>query len=189
MEDHDYNFNYSNFGMAVIGAVLSKIYDEDYTTVMDNYISKDLDLSNTKISDGSSNLENCWNWAENDAYMPAGALTSDITDMLKYAELQMNGTPEYLSVAHEALAEVNATPAKSAKMNIHIDSVGAGWMIDSENNVIWHNGGTSNYNSYLGFDPDKKVSVVILANLSPNYRIPVTVMGIKLLTDLQANAN
>ncbi len=189
LEDRDYAFKYSNFGMAVIGAVLSEIYSNDYTTVIKSYISNDLDLSSTKISDGSGDLGNYWDWAENDAYIPAGALTSDITDMLKYAQLQMNDTPEYLSAAHEALANVNATPAKSAKMNIHVDSVGAGWMIDAENKVVWHNGGTSSYNCYLGFDSERKIAVIILSNLSPNYRIPATVMGIKLLTDLQANVD
>ena len=59
------------------------------------------------------------------------------------------------------------------------------WILDKHNNIIWHNGGTGDFNSYLGFDPVRNISVVVLSNLSPNYRLPATLIGIKLLTDLQ----
>ena len=58
------------------------------------------------------------------------------------------------------------------------------WIIDSKNNIIWHNGGTGNYNSYLGFNPETGTAVVVLSNLAPNYRVPATVLGVKLLLEL-----
>jgi CubicO group peptidase (beta-lactamase class C family) len=186
LDDKDYAFKYSNFGVSVVGAVLSEIYDENYTSLINAHINAELGLNNTKISDGSGDLGHYWVWDANDAYMSAGALTSTIEDMLKYAQLQMDGIPEYLSGTHKTLAEVNATSKTFAKMNIHIDSLGAAWVIDKHNNIIWHSGGTGNYNCYLGFDPKNQIAVVVLSNLSPNYRIPATVMGVKLLTDLQA---
>ncbi len=70
-------------------------------------------------------------------------------------------------------------------LGIRIDAEGMGWMIDTEHNIIWHNGGTSNYNCYAGFDVDKQIGVVVLSNLSPNYRIPTTVIGTRLLQQLQ----
>jgi CubicO group peptidase (beta-lactamase class C family) len=185
LDDSDYSFKYSNFGMATIGAVLEQIYDEDYSTLMNDYILEDFGLANTKISDSSGDLENYWEWSESDAYMPAGALLSNITDMMQYVQIQMLEKPEYLSIAHEALAEVNASTETYKKMGIRIDAVGAGWMIDNENNIIWHNGATGNYNSYMGFDKKNQIAVVILSNLSPSYRIPATVMGVEILTSLQ----
>jgi len=185
LQDKDYDYKYSNFGIAVVGAVLSEIYGETYTSLMNEYIAATLGLHNTRISDGSGDLEHYWDWEKDDAYMPAGALTSTIEDMLQYAQLQMNETPKHLSGTHKVLAEVNATSGNHAKMNIHMDSSGAAWIIDIHNHIIWHNGGTGNFNCYLGFDPNQKIAVVILSNLAPNYRIPATVMGIKLLTDMQ----
>jgi CubicO group peptidase (beta-lactamase class C family) len=189
LENKEYGFKYSNFGYAVVGAILSEVWEEDFSMLLNNYISKDLGLQNTYISDGNGDLENYWDWSDKDAYLPAGALTSTIEDMLKYAQLQMEGEPQYLSATHSALAEIDATSDSNAKLNIHMDSIGAGWIIDKENNIIWHNGGTDNYNCYLGFDPDKQLAVVVLSNLSPNYRIPATVMGVKVLTDLQEESN
>ncbi|WP_216638016.1 serine hydrolase [Bacillus sp. FJAT-29814] len=185
VENSDYPFKYSNFGMATIGAVLEQAYGKDYTPLMNDYISDDLGLTNTKISDRSGDLGHYWKWSESDAYLPAGAILSNITDMMQYAEIHMREKPDYLSIAHKGLAEVNASSASNEKMGIHIDSVGVGWMIDHENNIIWHNGGTGNYNSYIGFDQENQVGVVILSNLPPNYRIPATVMGIEILTSLQ----
>ncbi len=185
LDDSDYSFEYSNFGIATLGAILEQIYDEDYTILMNDYIFEDLKLKNTKISDGSGDLKNYWEWSESDAYMPTGALLSNITDMMQYVQIQMSKKSDYLSIAHEALAEVNATTGSYEKMGIRIDAVGVGWMIDNENNIIWHNGGTGNYNSYIGFDKDKQIGVVILSNLSPDYRIPATVMGPEILTSLQ----
>ena len=31
LDDSDYSFKYSNFGMVALGAVLEQIYDKDYT--------------------------------------------------------------------------------------------------------------------------------------------------------------
>jgi len=185
LKNKNYNFNYSNFGIAVIGVVISEIYNDEYTTLINDFIKVELGLNKTKVSNSSVDLGKYWDWAKNDAYISAGALTSTIEDMLKYTQLQMNETIKYLSGTHETLAEVNTSSAQYRKMDIHIDSVGAAWLIDKQNNIIWHNGGTGNYNCYIGFDKNKKVAVVILSNLPPGYRIPATVMGVKLLTALQ----
>jgi CubicO group peptidase (beta-lactamase class C family) len=185
LEDRDYDYKYSNFGISVIGAVLSEVYKVDYTTLLNDYIKEEFCLFDTGIFDVSDDLGNYWDWAENDAYMPAGALTSTIEDMLKYAQIQMKEVPKYLSETHEVLAQINATTSINSRMDIRMDSMGATWIIDSKNNIIWHNGGTGNYNSYLGFDRDRQIAVVILSNLPPNYRIPATVMGVKLLKELQ----
>lgn len=66
-----------------------------------------------------------------------------------------------------------------------VDAMGMAWIIDNEHGFIWHNGATGNYNSYLGFCPETGTAVVVLSNLSPGFRIPATVVGIKLLEEMQ----
>lgn len=66
-------------------------------------------------------------------------------------------------------------------MNIRMDSVGMTWMIDELNGIIWHNGATTDFNSYIGFTKDKKKGVVILSNLNANDKISMSVIGAKLL--------
>lgn len=184
LDDSNYSFKYSNFGIATLGIVVEQIYDKDYTLLMNEYISDDLGLSNTKVSDGSGDLINSWKWSESDAYIPTGALLSNVTDMMQYLKIHISEKPHYIFTTHEVLADVNATSGFNEKVGIRIDAVGAGWMIDNKNNIIWHNGGTGNYNSYIGFNKENQIGVVILSNLSPDYRIPATVMGIEILTSL-----
>ena len=183
--DKDYGFRYSNFGISLVGAALSTIYGNGFISLMNAFVSDDLGLENTNIIQSASDAGRHWNWAADDAYTPAGALTSTIGDMLKYAEMHMDGTPEYLALTHEKLSGLNKNSAVNAKLNIRMDSIGAAWIKDEEHNIIWHNGGTRDQNSYLGFDPEKKLAVVVLSNLAYSFRIPATVIGAKLLTDLQ----
>lgn len=184
LKNKDYKFKYTNFGIAVVGDVLAKVYGEDYNTLINTFIQKDLKLTDTRINDGSGDLTGYWNWKQNDAYLPAGSLISDISDVMNYIQLHMTNKIPYLSMSHEVLAQVNATSKQYAAMGIRMDSVGMGWIIDNENHIVWHNGGTSNFNCYAGFNEDKQIGVVVLSNLSPNDRIPATVIGVKLLTTL-----
>jgi len=184
LENRDYPFLYSNFGMAVVGLVLENIYNEDYTPLMNTYIKNDLELNNTKISDGSGDLSNYWLWEKGNSYIPAGAIISNITDMMKYAKMQIDETPSYLSLSHNILTQVNATQSYYAELGIRTDAVGAGWMIDTVNNIIWHRGGTGNYNSYLGFDKTKGIAVIVLSNMAFDFRLDATAIGSALLREI-----
>lgn len=185
LNDRSYPFRYSNFGLSVLGAVLSEVYGMDFPALMTQYIKQDLSLNNTMISDGSGDLGHYWRWAENSAYLPAGSLTSTIEDMLEYARLHMNAAPEYLRETHKKLAKPDAIYSITAKFNVHFDFIGAAWMADEQHGLIWHTGATSFYNSYLGFDPINQLAVVVLSNLPFAARVSSPVMGAALLLELQ----
>lgn len=178
----DYPFKYSNYSFAVLGLVLENIYGEDYTALVNSFAA-DIGLEHTHISTGDGDLGAYWDWKDGDAYLAAGALTSNIEDMLKYAQLQLDGS-DVFNECHAVIKDVSATTDSNKMMNINLDSIGMAWIIDKENGIIWHNGGTGSYNAYLGFCPASGTAVVVLSNLSPNYRIPATVIGVKLLTEL-----
>lgn len=180
----NYDFTYSNYGYAVLGLVLEAVYDTDYTTLVNDFAQNDLGLTNTKISDQSGDLDNYWDWKANDAYLSAGAITSNITDMLSYAQMQLDGDPHFVD-CHQTLAAIDATNASYESMGIRMDEIGMAWIRDAESGIIWHNGGTGAYNSYLGFHPESGTAVVILSNLPPSYRIPATVLGVKLLGEIR----
>lgn len=185
VKDQDYPFKYSNFGFAVIGSALAEAYGIDFRTLMNDFVRFDLGLENTYISNGVGNLKGYWKWDRDDGYLPAGAIISTISDLLTYVQLHLSGELPYLALGHEVLAPVSATTKQYEKMGIRIDAIGVGWMIDTEDSIIWHNGGTSNFNSYIAFDKERQLGVVVLSNLTPNYRIPATVMGAKLIKTLQ----
>lgn len=180
VSDETKGFLYSNFGYATLGLVLEAVYGADYSALVNGFASDELGLENTRISMMEDGRRKPWAWKEGDAYLAAGGLTSTISDMLEYARLQLAGDG-ILGTAHASLAVIDASSKAFKTMGIHLDEIGAGWIMDRENNIIWHNGGTGDYNCYLGFSLEKETAVVVLSNLAPNHRIPGTVLGIKLL--------
>ena len=183
MNRDSYGFTYSNFGYAVLGLVLEAVYGQDYTSLLHAFLQEDLGLTATKISEGDGELGHYWDWQEDDAYLGAGAVTSDIEDMLLYAKMQLEEVAPF-ALCHQSLKTIYASSESYQTMGIHMDEIGMAWIIDRENGFIWHNGGTGHYNSYLGFCPETETAVVVLSNLSPSDRIPATLLGIKKLQDL-----
>jgi thiol-disulfide isomerase/thioredoxin len=107
MNRDSYGFDYSNYGYAVLGLVLESVYGTDYTALINDYVQNDLGLTSTKISEHDGDLGNHWDWEADDAYLSAGALTSDIADMLTYAQMQLND-PRF-TPCHERLKTINAS--------------------------------------------------------------------------------
>ena len=183
MDKERYGFNYSNFGYAVLGLVLEEVYDTDYPVLVNDFVQNELGLKDTKISEKDGDLGDYWDWKYDDAYLPAGGITSNITDMIAYAQMQLDNDL-YVAECHKRAKQINATPASYASMGVRMDGIGLSWIIDSENGIVWHNGATGDYNSYLGFDIETGTAVVVLSNLSPSYRISATILGAKLLHEL-----
>lgn len=60
-------------------------------------------------------------------------------------------------------------------------AIGLGWMRTTRNDgstLIWHNGGTYGFSSYLGFEPETGIVVVLLANTPSVF---ATTLGAKIL--------
>lgn len=186
LENKDYPFEYSNFGISVLGLVLEKIYNDSFTNIMNNYISNELSLHNTHVASQSGNLSGYWKWGAVDGYIPAGSIISNINDMASYLNLYMSNSKDYSQMTYAKIKEINANNPVYEKMNIRMDSVGMTWMIDELNGIVWHNGATTDFNSYIGFTKDKKKGVVILSNLNANEKISMSVIGAKLLVSQDA---
>ncbi len=181
--DKAHDFEYSNFGYAVLGLILENVYEQDYKSLLNQFAQKELGLANTQVSDGTGDLGSYWDWNDDDAYLPAGAITSNIEDMLLYAQMQLDQTVIFQE-CHKSCKNIDATSDENRIMGINMDEIGMAWIIDATNNIVWHNGGTGAYNSYLGFNVEKGTAVVVLSNLSPDYRIPATVLGPKILNEI-----
>jgi len=176
----EYGFSYSNYGFALLGLVLEKVYGTDYTSLLNHYLADDLAMKNTYVSNGDADFEGNWQWEDGDAYIPAGAVVSNITDMLLYAQAQL-GDDQALTLCHQSLKRVDASNKWKRMAGFCVDEIGMSWIIDTENRIIWHNGGTGVHSSYLGFCPEKNTAVVVLSNLSQDEDISTTTIGFKKL--------
>lgn len=176
----NHEWEYSNFGMAVLGCAVSDSFNSSYSELMNSFIKNDLKLRNTRIGNGKGNLAGYWEWEPDDVYIAAGGLVSTISDMMEYARIQMNEEKPYLSLAHKKYTQVEPLNFDGAS----IDGMGLGWIIDSTNSIIWHDGGTDNFNSYLGFNRDKRIAVIVLANTPDDFRYSARDIGANLILAL-----
>ena len=149
---------------------------------MNDYIVNELNLTETEVARQSGNLSGYWKWNNDDGYIPAGSIISNINDMAKYLQLYINDGLNYSANTFVKIKDINVNNAAYEKMNICMDGCGMTWMLDDKNGIIWHNGGTTNFNTYIGFTKNRQKGVVILSNLSPDEKISMTAIGAKILT-------
>jgi D-alanyl-D-alanine-carboxypeptidase/D-alanyl-D-alanine-endopeptidase len=91
----------------------------------------------------------------------AGNLCSTVEDMLRFLEANLNAPDGPLGRVLDACH----TPRYDAG---HGMKVGLGWhwmtVEGLDEPIVWHNGGTGGYSSFMGFVKDSQVGVVVLSN-------------------------
>lgn len=185
LEDKEYPFHYSNYGISILGAVLEQIYGKPYEELINEFIAKELKLTHTGIFYGAGDLDGYWQWKEGDGYMPAAAIESTMPDMLSYASVQINGIHKYINESHFMIGDAIPDPENDSEAMVRIDGVGGAWLIDNRHEIIWHNGISDNYNCYLGFDKNKKLAVVVLSNRGEGKGVSATDLGVRKMLELQ----
>ena len=165
-------YEYSNLGVGLLGHALSLRAGMSYEAMGKSRISDPLDMNSTRVTfspdmkarlaighDGDGKA--VANWDLN-ALAGAGALRSSANDMLTFlaANLGYTKTPLAAAMAQEISIR---RPTGGPDMEIAY-----AWHIQTKNgnSIIWHNGGTGGYRTYMGFDPKTRVGVVVLSNIS-----------------------
>lgn len=164
LQDKDYKWAYSNFGMGLLGYAISCAAGKNYWDLMSDYMRDDLGLKNSVMGTNMPGIlpgydaknRNVGNWSlgKEDYITPAGNITSNAEDMLEFAKLNIEENPSHLKLCHTLY------DLKSKHSNM-----GLGWWIDYKNpNIYYHGGNTDGFASMLAFDKKKRVAVTILTN-------------------------
>jgi D-alanyl-D-alanine-carboxypeptidase/D-alanyl-D-alanine-endopeptidase len=164
-------YEYSNLGQGLLGYALARHDNVPYEQMVTHRVLQPLGMRETMIaltSDarrrlalGHSGGQQVANW-DLDAFAGAGALRSTAADMTRFLAAAMGLAHTSLDSAFALTYQVQGD-AGSPQMDIglawHILKLGGG-------RIVWHNGGTGGYRSWAGFDPERKVGVVVLSNSS-----------------------
>jgi len=162
-------FEYSNLAVGLLGHVLALAAGGSYEDVVRERVLEPLGMEMTGITlegdmrdwmteghDQQGNVVPLWDFP---TLAGAGALRSDMEDMLTFLAANTGPPETRLERSMRASHEVrkNMTP----EMNI-----GLNWMVRSvgEETIVWHNGGTAGFRTFIGFDPNKGVGAVVLTN-------------------------
>jgi CubicO group peptidase (beta-lactamase class C family) len=168
------SWQYSGFGFGLLGNLLvSAAGEEDYEALLVERITRPLGMDSTHIGltpDMRSHLApphdaSLAPSSSLDAPTFAGAgagLRSTVNDMLKFLAANMGLTGTELQPALQ-LANTAQRPSDGN------DYIGLGWDLhESGNGIHWHPGKNPGYYSYLGWDPQRKIGVVVLTNAAIN---------------------
>jgi D-alanyl-D-alanine-carboxypeptidase/D-alanyl-D-alanine-endopeptidase len=111
----------------------------------------------------------------------AGALRSTAADMLRFLEANLDpaGTP--LAAPLERIQQPRHRMGRGMQ-------VGLGWMVVRSPGqlgpLLWHNGGTNGFRSFVGVARDRGIAVVVLSNSARS----VDRLGLRLVKELSTGA-
>lgn len=90
----------------------------------------------------------------------AGALRSTMEDMLIFAAANLKDGPDPL---HRGMAAAQVVRAPTGRPDL---SIALGWHVRNVtgHSIVWHNGGTGGYRTWMGFDKNRKIAAVVLTN-------------------------
>jgi serine-type D-Ala-D-Ala carboxypeptidase/endopeptidase len=160
------SYEYSNLGFGLLGYVLAQLEHTTYSAATDEEILKPLGMTMTgmvftdamraHLAPGHLYTgEAAKNW-DLDALAGAGAIRSTANDMLRYLKTNMGIDGSPLAVAMKLAQQPRRDMGKTIR-------IGLAWMT-TDKGIVWHNGQTGGYRSFLGFTVDGRRGVVILAN-------------------------
>jgi CubicO group peptidase (beta-lactamase class C family) len=165
-------YEYSNLGGGLLGHVLGRRAGLSYEALVRERVTGPLAMPNTSIAltpdqrarlavGHDAQLKAVPNW-DLPTLAGAGALRSCADDMLTFVEAAMGAKPTPLA---SAFGTMLATRRPTGNPNME---VALAWHIVSRNgrDIVWHNGGTGGYRSFIGYDKAAGVGVVVLSNTS-----------------------
>lgn len=163
-------YEYSNLGSGLLGHLLSFKTGLDYETLVKTQITQPLQMhdtgiqltteQHTRFATGHNRLNQPVPYWDLPTLAGAGALRSTVNDLLKFlaANLQLLSSPlnSILQTTHAVQTETG-TPGLAIALGWHL-------LNHHEMEIIFHDGGTGGFRSFLGFVKQKRLGVVVLSN-------------------------
>jgi len=161
-------YEYSNFGMGLLGHILSLHSGMSYEELVVHYITDELGMPDTRVELTTTMQDHLalgyrqgelfplW---DNPTLAGAGALRSSVKDMLIFLAanvgLKESSLFEAMKVSYEPRFPVGTSM-----------EVGLAWHMSErgDNLVVEHHGATGGYWSFAGFILEKQTAVVVLTN-------------------------
>jgi CubicO group peptidase (beta-lactamase class C family) len=180
-------YEYSNLAAATLGVILEKVYKKTYQNLIVEIICNPLGMGETREfirkndsirfvkgynEDGKYNSP--WDF---EAMAPAGSIRSTASDMLLYANAQLGNGPDALE------KDIRLTHEKTFSNGAVNIALAWHFIKPGKDEVIFHNGGTGGYRTYLAINLEKKFAVMVLSNTA----ISVDEMGNAIMKSLEEN--
>jgi CubicO group peptidase (beta-lactamase class C family) len=174
------DYEYSNFGMGLLGDVLALRQKTTYEQLVIDRIAKPLGMNDTRITLSgdqrrrlappyNAKLKPDKNW-DFPTLAGCGGIRSTARDMVKFLQANLDKKNGPLTEAIK-LSQARRQSIGSGQ------SIGLGWHIHVDGMTRWHNGMTGGYASWMAVVPEFNVGVVVLSNTATE---KITELGLQL---------
>ncbi|MDN8593012.1 serine hydrolase domain-containing protein [Paenibacillus sp. 11B] len=162
------SFAYSNIGVGLLGYILCKVSGSTYDDLLKKYITSPLRMNETAVMlDSEQNGRFLNGHASTGKRVPhwdlaihegAGGIKSSVRDLSLFVQANLNDDSPIA-----ATLQKSHLPIWIGDSNRYF-----GWGEDQllDKGILWHNGGSAGFNSYLAFNKELRVGVVLLSNYS-----------------------
>jgi CubicO group peptidase (beta-lactamase class C family) len=177
-------YAYSNLGVGLLGSILQSVSGQVFEQMVNEIIARPLGMFSTSqylnplflprfVSVYNSNGQETTPW-DFDVLTACGALRSTVNDLLKYANANMIPKSTPLSAAIQLTHKITFT--KDVK-------IGMGWHVINIKGVdyYFHNGGTYGSSSFMAFNAEKGIAIVLLSNSAET----IDPVGAQILGEIQ----
>jgi CubicO group peptidase (beta-lactamase class C family) len=162
-------YEYSNFGFSLLGHILSLQAGQSYEELLQKRVLDKFGMDSTCVKQCDDFRDRFANphflgFAANELNLSedmvgAGEIRSSGKDMLSFLSYVMGLEDSDLKDSFQL----------TQKVNRQIDdtlSIGLAWhMLQKDDRmIVWHNGATNGFASFVGFDPESNQGVVVLTN-------------------------
>jgi serine-type D-Ala-D-Ala carboxypeptidase/endopeptidase len=163
-------YEYSNLGAGLLGHLLSIKADLDYEALIAKQITQPLQMHDTRIhlnpdqttrfATGHDRRNRAVPYWDLPTLTGAGSLRSSANDLLKFLAANLDLQP----------SPINASLQKTHKIQQQTDSpnmtIALGWHVFNlkGTEIIFHNGGTGGFRSFIGFSKTQRLGIVVLGN-------------------------
>jgi CubicO group peptidase (beta-lactamase class C family) len=160
------SFQYSNLGVGLLGTLLIQAAGKSYSKLLHQYVIGPLQMNDTELKVPNAKLSRFsdpyfygrpvqhWDFK---ALAGAGALRSTAEDLAAYMKAQMGlktALDSAIALTHKIQFKINKNR-----------SIGLVWMISTaKDTIIWHNGETGGFRSFVGFNKENGTGVVVLSS-------------------------
>ena len=166
-------YEYSNLGAGLLGHALARRAGMDFESLVRTRITGPLRMTDTSVTltpalrqrlakGHNAQGQPAANW-DLPTLAGAGALRSTAADLLRLLGAFLGYTDTPLAGAMRAMLDVKRptpTPALRIALGWHVLSTSSG------REIVWHNGGTGGYRSFIAIDAKSRTGVVVLSNMS-----------------------
>lgn len=183
---------YSNLGAGLLGFTLGRITGDGYEAAVRTRLLKPLEMSSSgfvtepelagRMAQGHAPRGEPTGPWRFDALAGAGALLATAPDLLRFAAAHLSPPEGTLgrALARTLTVRVPDGPAEGLSQAL-------GWVVDvrdPDDPIVWHNGGTGGFRSFVGLRPRRGTAVVLMTNQSTS----VDDLGLHILDDARGLA-